>query len=191
MRPPVDSGRVLRGTLVAVWALGLSLVGHAAAGGGLPSAPSLAPLSAVAVAVGCVVAGRRIGFVRALAALLLLQPLLHLVLHALGHQHAALLDPSSLTSTAAPSWHLAVPMVCGHVAAAVVGALWIAWADAWLWRALVRLGLALTLLERPSPARAAVAVTLGCLPPGLPHGRRSGHQHGSRAPPAPLRPAPA
>lgn len=120
--------------MVAGWALGITLVGHGLAGGGLPPGPTLLPLGVVSLAAGCVVAGRQVGFTRALATLLLLQPLLHLELHTLTHPVAA-----AVPDVAGPSWQLEPAMLLAHLVAAVAGAAWIAWADGWLARVLGQL----------------------------------------------------
>jgi hypothetical protein len=126
----------VRGAAVAAWAVGLTLAGHAVAAGALPSLPSLVPLAGVSLVVGTVVAGRRISFGRGLAALLLLQPLLHLLLHVLTHPHPPL---AAAPTVPVPAVHLDAAMVGAHVLAAVGAAAWLAWADAWLWRVLGRL----------------------------------------------------
>ncbi len=129
MTPDGGARRVLRGTSVGAAAVAISLAGHLGAGGAAPPAPALAVMAAVAWVVGIVVAGRRVGFGRALVALLALQPVLHLTLTLTGHHH------DEVTSSAASSNG---PMVVGHVVAAAALAWWLAQGDALLWRATAR-----------------------------------------------------
>jgi len=126
--PDDGARRLLRGTSVGAAALATSVAGHLAGGGAAPLAPVLAVMAAVAWVTGIVVAGRRVGFGRALVALLALQPVLHLTLTLTGHHHV-------VTSSVASSSGM---MAVGHVVAALALAWWLAQGDALLWRAAAR-----------------------------------------------------
>jgi hypothetical protein len=180
-----DSARLARGSVVAAWGLGITLAGHGLAGGPLPSLPALVPLALVSLAVGAVVAGRRIGFARALAALLLVQPVLHLLLHAIGHAHGTVpVTPAVTAGQVAPA------MLAGHVGAALGAAAWLAWADAWLWRTVRRLAPPGVPADTACPV-APVGPRLGPAAPRHWGSRLPGRPVGSRAPPVPGSPVTA
>jgi len=94
---------------------------HVAASGALPSVGALTVAGAMAALVGVAFSGRRLSWRRSFAVLLLLQPLLHVTLMALGtnaHDHHSAGEMSA-------SWS----MIGAHVVAAAAAATWVAMGD--------------------------------------------------------------
>jgi hypothetical protein len=127
LNPDRGGLRLVRGALLGAVAAAIGVGLHVSAHGVIPR-PALVVTGVVAAGlVGTASCGRRLTFSRALLVLLLLQPVLHFVLVAGGHQaHSA-----AATEQATSAGSL---MVAAHVAAAVVAALWVSVGDAVLWR---------------------------------------------------------
>jgi len=163
--------RGLRGSVVGLSASGLGIVGHAAAGGMLPSAPTMAAATGSLVLLGIAMSSRSWELPSLLAVLVGAQLALHVVLAGSGsHAHGM----------AGMSPALAVPgslMLTAHLAAAGATALLLRRGERWL-LALVDLlrrplhAARLSVVDLPRQARqdarhAAPAVTVSDLLPGL------------------------
>jgi hypothetical protein len=105
--------RAWRGAVLGLVGWYIVVVAHVAAAGSLPSVGAVVTSGGLAALIGVGLAGRSWTWLRAFAALLLLQPTLHLALAAMTaghHQHPPV--------TSAPG----VTMVLAHVAAAAITA---------------------------------------------------------------------
>ncbi len=160
--------RLLRGGVLGLVVVALSLGAHTQAGG--PAAPAVvAGVVAAAVLGCCALAGRELSLGRLLAVLLLGQLAVHLVLEFACSPGAApatsdempamagMADPPGAVQTTADAIGLSTPMVVGHVAAAILAALVLRYGETLLLR--------LMSLLSSSPARLASLVPLAV--PGL------------------------
>jgi hypothetical protein len=127
--PSASAWRGARGGVLAALAWLTVVTAHVMASGALPSSGALIATGVLAAVVGISFAGRRLTWRRSFAALLLLQPTLHLALTTLAagahHHHHTFHDASA-------NW----AMVAAHVAAAALAAWWVSVADALLLRML-------------------------------------------------------
>ena len=128
LTPDRGSLRVFRGGLVGVVAASTSLGLHLAAHGNLPDISIVLAGLGVAALIGMTTSGRQFGFHRSLAVLLLLQPILNTLLVVGSH------PPHDGAAMAPLAVWPAPLMVCAHLVAALVGALWVAQGDEILWR---------------------------------------------------------
>ena len=146
--------RGLRGSVVGLSASGLGIVGHAAAGGMLPSATVMAVATGCLVLLGIAMSGRTWELPSLLSVLVGAQLVLHVVLAggSTGHEMAAM------------SHELVVPgplMVAAHLGSAGVAALLLRGGERWLLALvdLVRRPLqagSLSVADLPRPARPAL-----------------------------------
>lgn len=111
--------RGVRGGIVGLLAWSSVLTAHVAASGALPSIGATVATVGLAALVGISFAGRQFTWWRGFFVLLLLQPLLHVSLAALGGGHHHSVSDSSA------SW----VMVGAHVVAAAVAACWVTVGD--------------------------------------------------------------
>ena len=137
-----------RAALVAATLLVLTIAGHTAGGGSLPDLVGLALATVIATGLALAASGQRLGIPRILALLLGGQALLHVVLTlAGGHAH-----DSSATGPGVAA------MIAGHVAAAGVAAVVVAYADELIdrWASLVQAAIG-SVPSIASPRRRATA----------------------------------
>ena len=116
--------RMVRGATVGALALGVSLGGHALAGGGFGVGTALT-MGAIATGAGLATSARQFTFVRAFIVLATLQPLLHVILTgSSSHAH----------ETNALPTHADIDMVGAHLAATLVAAAALAALDRVIWQ---------------------------------------------------------
>jgi hypothetical protein len=151
---------VVRSAVVALSAVGLALLGHLAAGGSTPALGTLTVPVLVLLLVSYGLSGRRwtVG------------PLVAVLLGAQGFFHVAFADAAThghggFAGAGSPApGHPALPMLAGHVGAALLAALLLRRGEDWLWGLVALLALAWRTARiaapRPVPATRTLARSL-------------------------------
>jgi hypothetical protein len=120
---------VARSAVVALSAIGLALLGHLIGGGATPGQGALTMPVLVVLLVSYGLSGRRWTIGPLVAVLLGAQVLFHVVFAGATHSHHATFASAGAMATG----HPALPMVVGHIAAAMVTALLLRRGEDWLW----------------------------------------------------------
>lgn len=159
MQPATGPLRALRALLVAAACLAVSLIGHAAAGGMVPSDRLLGIAWAVLAIVAYLLSGRRWTLGRLLVVLGGAQTVLHPVFeYGAAPMHAAATEPMCAALT----------MILAHLLAAVVLAVVLARGDAALWRLSTAVSSLLVPLACILPRTALCAATRAPAPARCP-----------------------
>ncbi|GAA5002551.1 hypothetical protein [Actinopolymorpha pittospori] len=147
--------RISRGGLLAVCCTALALLGHVSSGGGRPPVPALLAVTVVVGSAFAVLADRRRAFGQILVGALVAQVAFHtaFTLSMPGHHHVSGVAVSHGSTELFFGLKSGIPMLLGHLVAAVLVAVLAASGEALVWALYHLLGLVrLPDLAKPLPS---------------------------------------